>query len=39
MTTNNRRFPAEWENQQGILLCFIMDKTGQENRNDSMGVY
>jgi agmatine deiminase len=22
MTTNNRRFPAEWENQQGILLCF-----------------
>jgi agmatine/peptidylarginine deiminase len=21
MTTNNRRFP-EWENQQGILLCF-----------------
>jgi agmatine deiminase len=31
MTTNNRRFPAEWENQQGILLCFIMDETGQEN--------
>jgi agmatine deiminase len=22
MTKNNRRFPAEWENQQGILLCF-----------------
>ncbi|UQD56851.1 agmatine/peptidylarginine deiminase [Flavobacterium sp. K5-23] len=22
MSTNNRRFPAEWENQQGILLCF-----------------
>tara|TARA_R110000868_G_scaffold193786_3_gene438994 strand:+ start:658 stop:1698 length:1041 start_codon:yes stop_codon:yes gene_type:complete len=22
MTTKNRRFPAEWENQQGILLCF-----------------
>lgn len=22
MTENNRRFPAEWENQQGILLCF-----------------
>jgi len=22
MTTNNRRFPAEWEKQQGILLCF-----------------
>ena len=21
-TTNNRRFPAEWEKQQGILLCF-----------------
>lgn len=20
--TNSRRFPAEWENQQGILLCF-----------------
>ncbi|KFF17126.1 agmatine deiminase family protein [Flavobacterium hydatis] len=22
MTTNNRRFPAEWEKQQGIVLCF-----------------
>lgn len=22
MTTNNRRFPAEWEKQQGMLLCF-----------------
>ena len=22
MTTNNRRFPAEWEKQQGLLLCF-----------------
>ncbi len=22
MSTNNRRFPAEWEKQQGILLCF-----------------
>jgi agmatine deiminase len=22
MNTTNRRFPAEWENQQGILLCF-----------------
>lgn len=22
MATNNRRFPAEWEKQQGILLCF-----------------
>lgn len=22
MGTNNRRFPAEWEKQQGILLCF-----------------
>lgn len=21
-TTNKRRFPAEWEDQQGILLCF-----------------
>ena len=21
-TTNNRRFPAEWEKQEGILLCF-----------------
>ena len=21
-TNNNRRFPAEWEKQQGILLCF-----------------
>ncbi len=22
MITNNRRFPAEWEKQEGILLCF-----------------
>ena len=22
MSTSNRRFPAEWETQQGILLCF-----------------
>ena len=22
MSTSNRRFPAEWEKQQGILLCF-----------------
>ncbi len=22
MSTNTRRFPAEWEKQQGILLCF-----------------
>ena len=22
MNSENRRFPAEWENQQGILLCF-----------------
>ncbi len=22
MSSNNRRFPAEWERQQGILLCF-----------------
>ena len=22
MTTTSRRFPAEWEKQQGILLCF-----------------
>jgi agmatine deiminase len=22
MSTTNRRFPAEWEKQQGILLCF-----------------
>jgi agmatine deiminase len=22
MTENNRRFPAEWEKQQGVLLCF-----------------
>ncbi len=22
MSTSNRRFPAEWENQEGILLCF-----------------
>ena len=24
-TTNNRRFPAEWEKQQGILLCFPLN--------------
>ena len=22
MSTHNRRFPAEWEKQEGILLCF-----------------
>ncbi len=22
MNSSNRRFPAEWEEQQGILLCF-----------------
>ena len=22
MSANTRRFPAEWEKQQGILLCF-----------------
>jgi agmatine deiminase len=32
-TTNNRRFPAEWENQQGILLCF------PHNGNDWPGKY
>jgi agmatine deiminase len=25
MITNNRRFPAEWEKQEGILLCFPHD--------------
>jgi agmatine deiminase len=25
MSTNNRRFPAEWEKQEGILLCFPHD--------------
>ena len=33
MTTNNRRFPAEWEKQQGILLCF------PHNGNDWPGKY
>jgi agmatine deiminase len=33
MTDNNRRFPAEWENQQGILLCF------PKNGNDWPGKY
>jgi agmatine deiminase len=33
MTENNRRFPAEWENQQGILLCF------PHNGNDWPGKY
>lgn len=32
-TSNNRRFPAEWENQQGILLCF------PHNGNDWPGKY
>jgi agmatine deiminase len=32
-TTTNRRFPAEWENQQGILLCF------PHNGNDWPGKY
>jgi len=32
-TTNNRRFPAEWEDQQGILLCF------PHNGNDWPGKY
>jgi agmatine deiminase len=31
--TNSRRFPAEWENQQGILLCF------PHNGNDWPGKY
>jgi agmatine deiminase len=33
MDTNNRRFPAEWEKQQGILLCF------PHNGNDWPGKY
>ncbi len=33
MSTNNRRFPAEWENQEGILLCF------PHNGNDWPGKY
>jgi agmatine deiminase len=32
-TTNNRRFPAEWEKQQGIVLCF------PHNGNDWPGKY
>jgi len=32
-TTTNRRFPAEWEDQQGILLCF------PNNGNDWPGKY
>ena len=31
--TNSRRFPAEWENQQGVLLCF------PHNGNDWPGKY
>ena len=31
--TNSRRFPAEWEKQQGILLCF------PHNGNDWPGKY
>ncbi|HBO29346.1 MAG TPA: agmatine deiminase, partial [Leeuwenhoekiella sp.] len=30
---NNRRLPAEWEKQQGILLCF------PSNGNDWPGKY
>ncbi|NLP58305.1 agmatine/peptidylarginine deiminase [Lutibacter sp. B1] len=33
MKTTNRRFPAEWEKQQGILLCF------PHNGNDWPGKY
>ena len=33
MDPNNRRFPAEWETQQGILLCF------PHNGNDWPGKY
>lgn len=33
MSTTNRRFPAEWEKQQGILLCF------PHNGNDWPGKY
>jgi agmatine deiminase len=33
MSANNRRFPAEWEKQQGILLCFPY------NGNDWPGKY
>jgi agmatine deiminase len=33
MDTNNRRSPAEWEKQQGILLCF------PHNGNDWPGKY
>jgi len=33
MNTSNRRFPAEWEKQQGILLCF------PHNGNDWPGKY
>lgn len=33
MTTTNRRFPAEWEKQEGILLCF------PHNGNDWPGKY
>ena len=33
MDTANRRFPAEWEKQQGILLCF------PHNGNDWPGKY
>ena len=33
MTSNNRRFPAEWEKQQGVILCF------PHNGNDWPGKY
>ena len=33
MSTDNRRFPAEWEKQQGIVLCF------PHNGNDWPGKY
>ena len=33
MTNSTRRFPAEWEKQQGILLCF------PHNGNDWPGKY
>ncbi|HQK39861.1 MAG TPA: agmatine deiminase family protein, partial [Flavobacterium alvei] len=33
MSASNRRFPAEWEKQEGILLCF------PHNGNDWPGKY
>jgi agmatine/peptidylarginine deiminase len=39
MIMTKTTFPAEWENQQGILLLFHNGRDWPENTKDSMGIY